>query len=215
MEHWGHYLLGAETIAYTDNIATRFIRSSQNLSSRQIRWLQVIERYNVDIRHIPGVANKAADTLSRLNVLEGDENEEDEEAFNRKVEHVHGCADNTEHTSMVDWTNDYAADNVLMEFCYHAGTLRPEYRLRNGLMFDGARIVVPHSKVMEILKLNHSSPQLTHANSSPTVCQECDNCQRNKSERSATQGLLEPLQIPVQKWQSISMDWIIHFSQLK
>ena len=228
LEHWRHYLLGAATIAYTDNIATRFIRSSQNLSSRQIRWLQVIERYNVDIRHIPGVANKAADTLSRLNVLESGENEDDEEAFNREVEHVHGCADNIEPTvDMVNWTNDYAADNELMEFCYHAGTLRPEYRLRNGLIWDGARIVVPHSKVKEILKLHHSSPLSGHLGISKTYdlvnrkywfphmriqvqqfVQECDNCQRNKSERSATRGLLEPLQIPVQKWQSISMDWI-------
>ena len=72
-----HYLLGAESIAYTDNIATRHIRTSQHLSSRQIRWLQVIERYNIDIRHIPGVANKAADTLPRLHlVLEGDDTEE-------------------------------------------------------------------------------------------------------------------------------------------
>ena len=38
--------------------------------------------------------------------------------------------------------------------------------------------------------------------------QTCNNCQRNKMERTPIRGLLEPLQIPSQKWQSISIDWI-------
>ena len=234
LEHWRHYLLGAESIAYTDNIATRHIRTSQNLSSRQIRWLQVIGRYNVDIRHIAGIDNKAADTLSRLNVLDGEEEDVDgsvhnEEEVNREMENVHGHNDEKEDDAIgnEDWANDYALDEELMEFCFHAGNLRPEYRLRHGVIWDGARIVVPHSKVLEILRLHHNSPLSGHLGICKTYdlvsrkywfphmrqdiqqfVQACDICQRNKTERYPTRGLLEPLQIPVQKWHSISMDWI-------
>jgi len=234
LEHWRHYLLGAECIAFTDNIATRHIRTSQHLSSRQIRWLQVIDRYNVDIRHIPGTSNKAADTLSRLNVLDADGNEVDEESvhaeelINREVELVHGRAEEDEiDTDDEDWTNEYAADNELLDYCFHAGNLKPEYRLRNGLIWDNARIVVPHSKVSEILRMHHASPLSGHLGIAKTFdlisrkywfphmrhtiqqfVQRCDICQRNKTERHPIRGLLEPLQIPVQKWNSISMDWI-------
>ena len=67
---WKHYLLGAQypILVYTDNIATRHILTSPatTLSPRQVRWLQLIEQFNVDLRHIKGTTNTAADTLSRL-----------------------------------------------------------------------------------------------------------------------------------------------------
>jgi hypothetical protein len=37
---------------------------------------------------------------------------------------------------------------------------------------------------------------------------ECVTCQQNKSEHALLVGLLQPLPIPEQKWESISMDFI-------
>ena len=37
---------------------------------------------------------------------------------------------------------------------------------------------------------------------------ECDKCQRNKSENILIPWLLDPLHIPNQKWEEISMDFI-------
>jgi hypothetical protein len=36
----------------------------------------------------------------------------------------------------------------------------------------------------------------------------CDSCQRVKAGNTLPAGLLHPLQIPVRKWQSLSMDFI-------
>ena len=41
-------------------------------SPRQVRWLDFLAQYDVEIRHIPGVTNTAADALSRLAVLDGE-----------------------------------------------------------------------------------------------------------------------------------------------
>jgi hypothetical protein len=37
---------------------------------------------------------------------------------------------------------------------------------------------------------------------------ECVTCHHNKSEHTLPAGLLQPLPIPEQKWESISMDFI-------
>jgi hypothetical protein len=37
----------------------------------------------------------------------------------------------------------------------------------------------------------------------------CDNCQRVKAERQRPARLLQPLKIPQQKWEEISMDFIV------
>jgi len=37
----------------------------------------------------------------------------------------------------------------------------------------------------------------------------CDICQRVKAEHQRPAGLLQPLQIPVWKWEEISMDFIV------
>ena len=66
LKKWKHYLLGSKVVAYTDNVALKFWRTAQNLSPRQIRWLSLLQMYDLEIAHIPGSINIAADALSRL-----------------------------------------------------------------------------------------------------------------------------------------------------
>ena len=44
---------------------------------------------------------------------------------------------------------------------------------------------------------------------------ECTTCQQNKSEQTHPAGLLQPLPIPKQKWESISIDFIIALPQVQ
>ena len=39
LKTWKYYLMGSKVLAYTDNVALRFWKTTQNLSPRYARWL--------------------------------------------------------------------------------------------------------------------------------------------------------------------------------
>ena len=66
MKKWKHYLQGPKVLAYTDNVALRYWRTAQNLSPRQVRWLAFLGMFDLEIAHIPGVTNTAADSMYKM-----------------------------------------------------------------------------------------------------------------------------------------------------
>ena len=66
IKKWKHYLIGSKELACTDNVALCYWKTAQNLSPRHFRWLAYIGMFDLDIAHIPGITNTAADALSRL-----------------------------------------------------------------------------------------------------------------------------------------------------
>ena len=64
--HWRHYLLGHHTHVLTDNAPLRWLQTQTNLSQRQARWVTTIAHYDIDVQHIPGATNTAADAISRI-----------------------------------------------------------------------------------------------------------------------------------------------------
>ena len=66
LKKWRHYLLCSQVIAYTDNSALSRFLTCKSLSGRQARWLDLFSEFSLDLRHIPGVQNSAADALSRI-----------------------------------------------------------------------------------------------------------------------------------------------------
>ena len=69
LKKWRHYLLGSKIILYTDNSALKFFLTTKNPSPRLTRWLDLFAQYDVELRHLPGAQNTAADALSRLTPL--------------------------------------------------------------------------------------------------------------------------------------------------
>ena len=71
---WRHYLLGRHFVVHTDNYALQYLQTQPHLSGRQARWLQLVEQYDMEIKHVAGKTNVVADALSRrpdlrLNVM--------------------------------------------------------------------------------------------------------------------------------------------------
>ena len=64
--YWRPYLWGAHIEAFTDSTFLKYLKTYELSSPRQVRWVSLIESFNVELTHIPGVTNTAADASSRL-----------------------------------------------------------------------------------------------------------------------------------------------------
>jgi hypothetical protein len=62
---WHHYLLGNFCHIYTDHKSLKYIFTQSELNMRQMRWLELIKDYELEIHYHPGKVNVVADALSR------------------------------------------------------------------------------------------------------------------------------------------------------
>ena len=105
----------------------------------------------------------------------------------------------------------------------------PSFSFTNGLLRFKGRIYIGTKGLLRqhLLKLLHDSPQGGHSGIQATYyrmrlyfywpsmlkqvqefIQQCDVCQRNKAEHFPYPGLLQPIPIPKQAWELITMDFI-------
>ena len=75
-EKFRSYLLLSKVIVYTDHAALKYLMAKKDAKPRLIRWILLLQEFDVQIRDKKGVENVVADHLSRL------ENEDEEEREN-------------------------------------------------------------------------------------------------------------------------------------
>lgn len=213
-KHWRHLLLGVKFELRTDHESLKYIFTQPLLNNRQRRWLQLLCEYDFEIVHVAGKENKVADALSRrpmcnaLTVL---------------------------RTGLFDEIrNEVAKDSFYCKIFetllenpteIHNGT----FHLYKGDLFYLNRLCVPKNGNLkvQILQECHDAPFSGHLGFNKTYnkikhsffwpgmkgdirnyVRECLQCQQVKVEQQKRAGQMEPLDIPSQKWESISMDFI-------
>ncbi|GJY45477.1 putative reverse transcriptase domain-containing protein [Tanacetum coccineum] len=62
---WRHYLYDTKCIVFTDHKSLQHILDQKELNMRQRRWLELLADYDCGIRYHPGKENVVADALSR------------------------------------------------------------------------------------------------------------------------------------------------------
>ena len=206
LKEWKHYLMGP-FIAETDHERLTSIFTQSNLSGRQARWLEVLQQFEVTIKHVPGVKNIVADCLSRRPNL----------------------ADNLGINSVEIHLSD---DGFLQNLVKAQKVIDPtttKYELGEDKLWRDklGRIVIPSAELrQQILRLYHDDPSSGHPGAEKlhqligqhfnwtnldsdarTYTKGCDLCQRNKPALVSL-GKLRPLSIPTKAWSHISCDFV-------
>jgi len=64
------YLMGNKVLVYTDHAAIRHLVSKKDVKPRLIRWILLLQEFDVEIKDIKGTENMVADHLSRLELTQ-------------------------------------------------------------------------------------------------------------------------------------------------
>jgi hypothetical protein len=224
VEKWRVYIEGREVHVYTDHKPNTFFNTTNMLSRRATRWLDNLQQYQLAWHYKPGPQNVVADALSRhpvvskpvvaLIVL-------------RSASKLRKLADSNSFVSAVQ--KAYATDAY---FASRSNTA--DLVSKGGLWYMGELLVVPNDEHVKTTVISecHDTPYAGHAGRGKTLhnvrknfwwpgmardvrrfVASCESCQRVKPLNRAPAGLLQPLPLPGDTWDSISMDLIVSLPQ--
>ncbi|GJS07778.1 putative reverse transcriptase domain-containing protein [Tanacetum coccineum] len=213
---WRHYLYGTKCTVYTDHKSLQYILDQKELNMRQRRWIELLSDYDCVIRYHPGKANVVADALSRKdkepirvralvvtvhNNLPGQiRNAQDEackkenigaEGFRGEGEPFEVRSDGTKCLKGRVWLPLFGGlrDLIMLEshkskYSIHPGSDKMYHDLRKLYWWPNMKADIA------------------------TYVSKCLTCAKVKAEHQKPSGLLQQPEIPVWKWERITMDFI-------
>ena len=69
LEKFRPYILGSKMVIYTFHVALKYLFSKKDAKPRLIRWLLLLQEFDLAIKDKKGSKNSMADHLSRLHIL--------------------------------------------------------------------------------------------------------------------------------------------------
>ncbi|GJX59364.1 putative reverse transcriptase domain-containing protein [Tanacetum coccineum] len=213
---WRHYLYGTKCTVYTDHKSLQYILDQKELNMRQRRWIELLSDYDCVIRYHPGKANVVADALSR----------KDKEPIRVRalVVMVHNNLPEQIRNAQVE---ECKKENIGVEgFC---GEGEPFEVRSDGTKCLKGRVWLPlFGGLRDLIMLeSHKSKYSIHPGSDKmyhdlrklylwpnmkadiaTYVSKCLTCAKVKAEHQKPSGLLQQPEIPVWKWERITMDFI-------
>lgn len=210
---WRPYLLGRRFIVRTDQQSLKFLLEQRVVTPEHQKWLVKLLGYDFEIQYRAGPSNRAADALSRVG------NPECQVLLT---------------DSWVDWSvcsQEVLADPFLSKVVadLEMGERVSEFSLDHGRLLFRGRVVLSATSTLipQFLTEYHCSLVGGHSGELRTYqrlrndvywvgmkshvrefVRACEVCQRNKHMAMSPGGLLQPLALPTQVWDDVTMDFI-------
>ena len=219
-------MLGNTFHIYTDHKSLKNLLTQTIQTPKQQKWLTKLIGYNFEIHYKPGKENLVADALSR--VLEAS---------------TGLCATVRSpifplSTHLQQFYAAHAAGKQLLTKLCESSTMQRNFSYRAGILYFQERIFIPREAAIipSLLEEYHSSPLGGHSGIKATISRlsavfywpgmyadvkhfinSCSICHYNKYSTQPPYGLLQPLPVPQQVWEDISMDFVtnLHVSSNK
>ena len=217
VQRWKHYLLHNPFTIRTDQASLKYLWEQKEIQSRYARWMVKLMGFRFHIEYREGRTNKVADALSRV-PQESEVNCNDISVLlSPTVEALKHEARSDPHLAKIIQGLETDPSSF------------PNYTYNHGQLLYKGRLVVPKTSptVQKILSEFHDGAIGGHAGYLKTYkriaeqyywvgmktdikrhVNECKICQVCKSSNLAPSGLLQPLPIPQQIFEDISMDFI-------
>jgi hypothetical protein len=217
LKKWHPYLIGRHFKVKTDHDSLKYFLEQRLSSEEQQKWVTKILGYDFEIVYKKGKQNVVADALSRK--------DEDVEAFL--------CAISIIQPDWIieardEWKNDEKVWTLIQKLQQDSSASDTFTWKNDSLWYKDRLYLCKNSQLKQKVLLElHTSPVGGHSGFLKTYHRvkkdffgdglktdvqrfvaECLVCQQNKVETIKTPGLLQPLSIPSQRWEEVSMDFI-------
>lgn len=234
LEKFHYYAYGRHVQIHTDHkpLEAIFKKHLASAPPRIARMMLRIQKYDVDIRYVPGKDIPLADALSRLNPSHGDTIAGLDVSIHELHLHLNASPtrirqiqeetgkDTTLHSLRAvitqGWPNKRAE---CPEFLHPYWNYRDELTVADGLVLKGTRIVIPKTLQPDVLRQLHYAHQgaekcklrakgsVFWANISADIenmVKSCAPCQHNQSMN--TKEPLMPHDVPPRPWHTLASD---------
>jgi transposase InsO family protein len=217
LKKWRPYLIGRHFKVKTDHDSLKYFLEQRLSSEEQQKWVTKILGYDFEILYKKGKQNVVVDALSRK--------DEDVEAFL--------CAISIIQPDWIieardEWKNDEKVWTLIQRLQQDSSASDTFTWKNDSLWYKDRLYLCKNSQLKQKVLLElHTSPVGGHSGFLKTYHRvkkdffwdglktdvqrfvaECLVCQQNKVETIKTPGLLQPLSIPSQRWEEVSMDFI-------
>ncbi|KAJ0585747.1 putative nucleotidyltransferase, Ribonuclease H [Helianthus annuus] len=195
IKKWRHYLLGRRFRVFTDQRSLRHLLTQVIQTPEQHKWASKLIGYDFEIYYKPGKENHVADALSRVT---------DPQLLTLSAPYFPWL-----HELRDYYTTTKEGRDMIRQIA-ESPDQHPNQQLHDGLIYRDAKLFIPiiPSLRLKLLHEFHSSKVGGHSDEVTQYINNCKVCQQTKYSTQKPYGLLQPLPIPNQVWEEISMDFI-------